>query len=51
MDAGGLKFYTMFICSEDEDEREMAALGVWTLSFAAKNRDKIVAEPGLVDGN
>ncbi|XP_076455483.1 uncharacterized protein LOC143290078 [Babylonia areolata] len=44
--AGGLKLYAMLVVSEDEDEREMAALGVWTLSFAVENKARIIQEPG-----
>ncbi|KAL8570158.1 hypothetical protein ACOMHN_030955 [Nucella lapillus] len=48
--AGGLKLYAMLLVSEDEDEREMAALGIWTLSFATDNKTRIMQEPGLVEG-
>ena len=41
----------MLVVSEDEDEREMAALGLWTLAFATENRPRIIQEPGLVEGN
>lgn len=50
VDAGGLKLYAMLLLSEDESEREMAALGLWTLSFAAESKLKIIKEPGLVEG-
>ena len=50
VEAGGLKLYAMLVMSEDENEREMAALGIWTLAFAAENKPRIIKEPGLVDG-
>lgn len=50
VEAGGLKLYAMLLLAEDENEREMAALGVWTLAFAAESKPRIIKEPGLVDG-
>ncbi|KAK7092888.1 uncharacterized protein [Littorina saxatilis] len=50
VNAGGLKLCAMLVVSEDEDEREAAALGVWTLAFAAENKSRIIQEPGLVEG-
>nr|KAG5697020.1 hypothetical protein BaRGS_005473 [Batillaria attramentaria] len=48
--AGGLKLFAMLVLSDDKEEQEMAALGVWTLAFALENKGRIIQEPGLVEG-